>query len=100
LLDTIRILCTFRIAEPRTAHALNVVNEVLKRQQVACCISKRDRGELWRQLCLPPLFPLYRLHDQRGNREYSVAFGKEALMLEPLLVRLRNKDENEAPVIV
>jgi CRISPR-associated endonuclease/helicase Cas3 len=100
LLDTIRVLGTFRITEPRTTHALNVVNEVLKRQQVVCCISKRDRRELWRQLWLPPLFPLYRLHDQRGNREYSVAFGKDALMLEPLLVRLRNKDENEAPIIV
>jgi CRISPR-associated endonuclease/helicase Cas3 len=99
LLDTVCVLSGFSIAEPRTSHALAAVNEVLKRQKVICCISKRDRRELWRRR-LPPLFPLYRLHDQRGNREYTVTFGKQALLLEPLLLRMRNQDENDAPFIV
>lgn len=100
LLETICVLSGFRIAEPRTSHALPAVNKVLKRQKVVCCITKHDRRELWRRLWLPPLFPLYRLQDQRGNREYTVAFGKAALMLEPLLWRLRGRDEDEAPIIL
>jgi CRISPR-associated endonuclease/helicase Cas3 len=100
LLDTICVLSGFSIAEPRTSHALPGLNEVLKRQKVVCCVSKRDRGELWRRLRLPSLFPLYRLNDQRGNREYMVTFGKQALMLEPLLLRMRDRDEDQAPIIV
>ncbi|MBC7248952.1 MAG: type I-D CRISPR-associated helicase Cas3' [Anaerolineae bacterium] len=100
LLGIVCVLSGFRIAEPRTSHALPTVNDVLKRQEVVCCISKHDRRELWRRLRLPPFFPLYRLQDQRGNREYTVAFGKAALMLEPLLWRLRDRDEDEAPIIL
>lgn len=100
LLETICVLSRFSIAEPRTNTALPVVKEVLKRQKVVCCITKKDRGELWRRLRLPSLFPLYRLRDQRGNREYTVAFGKQALMLEPLLLRMRDRDEDQAPIIV
>jgi len=100
LLEVVCVLSGFRIAEPRASHALPAVNEVLKRQEVVCCISKRDRRELWRRLRLPPFFPLYRLQDRRGNREYSVAFGKAALMLEPLLWHLRDRDEDEAPIIL
>lgn len=100
LLEVVCVLSGFRIAEPRISHALPTVNGVLKRQEVVCCISKRDRRELWRRLRLPPFFPLYRLLDQLGNREYTVAFGKAALMLEPLLWYLRDWDENEAPMIL
>jgi len=100
LLETICVLSGFRIAEPRISYALPAVNEVLKRQEVVCCISRRERRELWRRLRLPPFFPLYRLRDQKGNHEYTVAFGKTALLLEPLLWRLRDRDENEAPIIL
>ncbi len=100
LLEVVCVLSGFRIAEPRTSHTLPTVNDVLKRQEVVCCISQRDRRELWRRLRLPPFFPLYRLQDRRGNREYTVAFGKAALMLEPLLWRLRGRDEDEAPIIL
>jgi len=100
LLEIVCVFSGFRIAEPRTSYALPAVNKVLKRQEVVCCISKRDRRELWRRLRLPPFFPLCRLQDQRGNREYTVAFGKAALMLEPLLWRLRDRDEDEAPIIL
>lgn len=100
LLEIVGVLSGFRIAEPRTSHALPAVNEVLKRQKVVCCISRRDQSELRRRLHLPPFFPLYRLQDRRGNHEYTVAFGKAALMLEPLLWRLRNRDEDEAPIIL
>ncbi len=100
LLEVVCVLSGFRIAEPRTSHALPAVNEVLKRQEVVCCISKHDRRELWRRLRLPPFFPLYRLQDRRGHREYTVTFGKAAFMLEPLLWRLRNRDEDEAPIIL
>ena len=99
LLETICVLNGFRVDEPRTSYTLPVVNKVLKRQSVVCCISKRDRRELYRRLQLPPFFSLYRLRDQRGAREYTVAFGKAALMLEPLLWRLRDKDEDNAPII-
>lgn len=100
LLETICVLSGFSIAEPRISHELPMINEVLKRQTVVCCITKKDRRELWHQRHLPPLFPLYRLHDQRGNREYTVTFGKQALMLEPLLLRMRNMDEDETPIII
>ncbi|MFN3763552.1 MAG: hypothetical protein ACK4WK_10180, partial [Anaerolineae bacterium] len=99
LLGVVCVLSGFRIAEPRTSYALPAVNEVLKRQEVVCCISKFDRDELRRRLRLPPLFPLYRLQDQRG-KEYSVAFGKAALMVEPLLWRLQGRDEDNAPIIL
>jgi hypothetical protein len=99
LLDTVCVCSAFSIAEPRTSHALPAINEVFKRQKVICCITNRERGELLRRR-LPPVFPLYRLRDQRGNREYTVTFGKQALMIEPLLIRLRNRDEDEAPFIV
>jgi CRISPR-associated endonuclease/helicase Cas3 len=88
LLEKICVLSGFRIALPRTSHALPAINEVLKHQEVVCCISKRDRRELRRRLRLPPLFPLFRLLDQRGNREYTVTFGKQALMLESLLLHM------------
>lgn len=99
LLEVACVLSGFRIVEPRSCQALPEVNEVLKRQKVVCCISKYDRRDLWQRLRLPPFFPLYSLRDQRG-KEFSVAFGKAALMLEPLLWRLRNRDENEAPIIL
>jgi len=100
LLETVCVLSGFSIAEPLTNPSLPDINEVLKRQKVVCCITKKERGELWRKLYLPSLFPLYRLRDQRGNREYTVAFGKQALMFEPLLLRMRDRDEDQTPIIV
>jgi CRISPR-associated endonuclease/helicase Cas3 len=60
------------------------VNRVLKKQRLVCVLSDKPARELKRHLWLPFLFPVYRLLDLYES-EFSVVFGKEALLLESLL---------------
>jgi len=97
--DQVVVLNGFSIAEPRT-QAVSEVNAILKRQSVVCYITRMDRGELRRRLHLPAYFPLYLARDQHRNRDYTVAFGKTALLLDSVMLRHRNKNVEDEPIII
>lgn len=97
--DQVCVLAQLGIAEPKTCDALGDINIVLKRQDIVCYATRRDPGELRRRLNLPSLFPLYRIQDVNRNREWTITFGKAALLLEAEALGLRNKDEENEPII-
>lgn len=97
--DQVCVLAQLGIAEPKTCDALGDINMILKRQDVVCYATRRDPGELRRRLNLPSLFPLYRVQDMNRNREWTITFGKAALLLEAETLWLRNKDEENEPII-
>ncbi|MFZ5916086.1 MAG: type I-D CRISPR-associated helicase Cas3' [Chloroflexota bacterium] len=96
--DQVFVLRGLAIAEP-TSVQLPAVNEVLKRQAVVCYATRRDPRELRRILRLPAHFPLYTAVDIHRNRDYTLAFGKAALMLEAQLLGWKNKDVENEPII-
>jgi CRISPR-associated endonuclease/helicase Cas3 len=98
LSEQVFVLRGLAIAEP-TSVQLSAVNEVLKRQPVVCYATRRDMRELRRMLRLPMYFPLYTARDIHRNRDYTLAFGKTALMLEAQLLRWRKKDVENEPII-
>lgn len=97
--EQVFVLSGLRIVEPR-APQLPAVNEVLRRQKVVCYCSRRDAREIRRQLRLPAHFLLYTARDVHGNRDYTLAFGKAALMLEAQLIRWHNRSVEDEPIIV
>ena len=98
LSDQIFVLRGLAIAEP-TSVQLPAVNEVLKRQPVVCYATRRDIRELRRMLRLPAYFPLYTARDIHRNKDYTLAFGKAALMLEAQLLGWRKKNVEDEPII-
>lgn len=98
LSDQVCVLRGLAIAEP-TSVQLPMVNEVLKRQAVVCYVTRRDPRELRRILRLPAHFPLYTVRDIHRNRDYTITFGKAALMLEAQLLGWRNKNVEDEPII-
>jgi CRISPR-associated endonuclease/helicase Cas3 len=99
LTQQVLVLSQFAVVEPRS-EALSDFNTVLKRLEVVCYISPFDTGELRRRLHLPPFFPLYSLVDRRNRREYAIAFGKTALLLEAEALFLRDKDPDTTPIFI
>jgi len=97
--ERVCVLNGFSIDEPRTL-VNTQVSGVLKRQSFVCYITKRDRGELRRILKLPAFFPLYIVRDQRRNRDYTVAFGKTALLLDSVLLWQSKKNLEDEPIIL
>ncbi|MBI4673591.1 MAG: type I-D CRISPR-associated helicase Cas3' [Chloroflexi bacterium] len=97
--ERVVVLNGFSIDEPR-AQAVTSVNSILKRQSVVCYITKTDRGELRRRLRLPAHFPLYVVRDMHRNRDYTIAFGKTALLLDSVLLRFKNKNVEDEPIIL
>jgi len=73
------------------------VNRVLKKQRLVCVLSDVPARDLKRRLWLPLLFPVHRLLDLYDS-EFSVAFGKEALLLESLLF-YRKTEEDRAMIL-
>jgi len=98
LTEQVFVLRGLSIAEPTSAQLPNV-NDVLRRQSVVCYATKRDTRELRRILHLPAHFPLYTARDIHKNRDYTLAFGKEALMLEAQLLGWRKKNVEDEPII-
>ncbi len=92
------VVSQFAVVEPRSP-ALADFNAVLKRQMLVCYISPIDAAELRMRLRLPAFFPLYRLVDIRNSREYTIAFGKAALLLEAEALIIRDKDPDNTPII-
>lgn len=95
--DQVAVLRGLAVAEPAGVQ-LPAVNEVLRRQAVVCYATRRDARELRRILRLPAHFPLYTACDIHRNREYTLAFGKAALMLEALLIGWRKRDVENEPI--
>jgi len=98
-LDRAVVLSGFRVEEPRQSPQIAQVNEVLAREKVVCCARAERPDELALRLRLPPLFSLYPVRDVAG-RERTVAFGKEALILDAIGIRLRNRDPDGEPIIL
>lgn len=96
LLHQIQTSKGFYVKESRQPW-VDAVNRVLKRQQLVCVISDMPAREMKRRLWLPLLFPIYRLTDLHDS-EFSVAFGKEALLLESLL--FYRKTGTDKPIIM
>jgi CRISPR-associated endonuclease/helicase Cas3 len=82
-LHQVQVFKGFYIRESRQPW-IDAVNRVLKKQRLVCVLSDIPARDLKRQLWLPLLFPVYRLLDLYDS-EFSIAFGKEALLLESLL---------------
>lgn len=97
LTQQIIVLSQLAVVEPR-CESLNDFNAVLKRQEIVCYISPFEPRELRWRLHLPPFFPLYNLVDRRDGREYAIAFGKSALLLEAEALILRDKDPDTTPI--
>lgn len=76
---------------------VDAVNQALKKQRLVCVLSDAPARDLKRRLWLPLLFPVHRLLDLYDS-EFSVAFGKEALLLESLLF-FRKTDEDVAMIL-
>ena len=96
IVGQIIVLSQFAVQEPRS-EAIGAFNAVLKHQQVVSYITKIEANELRRRLKLPAFFPLYRLFAPNG-REYTIAFGKSALLLEAEALFLRDKDPDTEPI--
>jgi hypothetical protein len=64
---------------------------------LGCVLSDIPARDLKRRLWLPLLFPVQRLLDLYDS-EFSVAFGKEALLLESLLF-YRKTEQDQAMIM-
>lgn len=84
------------VSAPRRSHDLDALNQFLRRQLLVCYFIAKDMGELRRELCLPPHFPLYRV--EQPQKAYTAAIGKPALLLESVLLRRRGRDEEHEPI--
>lgn len=98
LCEQVFVLQGLGIAEPASTQ-LPAVNEVLRRQAVVCYATRRDARELRRMLRLPMHMPLYTGVDVHRNRNYTLAFGKSALMLEAQMIGWRKKSVEDEPII-
>jgi CRISPR-associated endonuclease/helicase Cas3 len=96
--NCVLLLKGLSIKKPRTEET-KLLNPILRRQAVIAYVTKRDTTELRRRLRLPPFFPLYQVEDSHEVR-YTLALGQAALLLEAEALWLRNKDEEEAPIIL
>ncbi len=97
LSEQVFVLRRLAIAEP-TGVQLPAVNEVLKQQAVVCYATRRDPRELRRMLHLPAHFPLYTAQDMHRNRDYTLVFGKAALMLEAQMIGWRKRSVEDEPI--
>jgi hypothetical protein len=97
--DRVVVLTALGIAEPRTSPSLVEVNAVLQRQKIVCYATRVERNRVRYMLHLPAMFPLYTVQDVNG-KEYTMAFGKDALLLEAQLLGFHHKNAENAPIIV
>lgn len=94
-LDSIQVLKHFEIRKHKYA---NQINKKLYGMKLVTLITLEKPKVLKFYLRLPPTFPVFKLFDKNDN-EYSVVFGKEAILLDSLSFKLKKK-ENEKALIV
>lgn len=95
LLDGIQVLKHFEIGRHKYA---NQINKKLYGMKFVTLITSEKPKVLKFRFRLPPLFPVFKLSDRKDN-EYSVVFGKEAILLDSLSFLLKPK-KNEGVLIV
>jgi len=98
-LDHVAVVKGFSIDNPHTMTTQNI-NAILRRQSAVCYITRDKPMDLRRMLHLPPMFPLFVCTDMHRNREYTVAFGKNALLLDSVLLKRRNRNLDDEPIIL
>jgi CRISPR-associated endonuclease/helicase Cas3 len=96
--DRVVVLKGFSIENPHTL-AVQDINTVLRRQSAVCYITREDPITLRRFLRLPPMFPLFVCADMHRNREYTLAFGKHALLLDAVILKRKNRNFDDEPII-
>jgi CRISPR-associated endonuclease/helicase Cas3 len=96
--DRIQVLSGLRIQEPHTCPSKSEINAILSRQQVVCYCTKEESRNLRRLLRLPAMFQLFRIRD-KYDKEYTIAFGKTALLLDSVMLRYKNKNLDD-PIII
>lgn len=97
--DQVKVLNGFRIAEPRSNPCLSTINAILTRQNVVCYCTRHDQRDLRRMLHLPAMFPLFRVKDMY-DKPYNVAFGKTALLLDSVMLKYKNRNLEDTPIII
>lgn len=97
--DRVVVLKGFSIETPRNL-TVQDINAVLRRQSVVCYITREDPLRLRLMLHLPPMFPLFTVIDMHRNREYAVAFGKQALLLDSVILKRKNRNLDDEPIIL
>ncbi|MEI6179561.1 MAG: type I-D CRISPR-associated helicase Cas3', partial [Chloroflexales bacterium] len=92
------LLTGISIKQPRNEET-KLLNMILRKQRVVGYITKKEPKELRRKLRLPSFFPLYVLHDSY-EQPYTLALGQAALLLEAEALWMKNKDEENEPIIL
>jgi CRISPR-associated endonuclease/helicase Cas3 len=92
------LLTGFSIKQPRNEET-KLLNMILRKQRVVGYITKKEPKELRRKLRLPSFFPLFIVHDSY-EQPYTLALGQAALLLEAEALWMKNKDEEDAPIIL
>lgn len=92
------LLTGLSIKQPRNEET-KLLNSILRKQRVVGYITPKEPKELRRKLRLPSFFPLYVLHDSY-EKPYTLALGQTALLLEAEALWLKNKDEENEPIIL
>lgn len=99
LREQVKVLKGFYVVEPHLP-AKSRINRVLENQYLVCYTLPQKTFDVVRyQLRLPPLFPLFRVQD-KYEKPYMAALGKEALLLESIMLRYRNKNLEEEAIII
>ena len=73
---------------------INRINRWIRPKKLVCLIRRERADTLRAMLRLPAMFPLYRLIDRDGN-EFTIAFSKEALLLQSQPHIFSKEDEHE-----
>ena len=92
------LLTGFSIKQPCNEET-KLLNMILRKQRVVGYITRKEPKELRRKLRLPSFFPLYVLHDSY-EQSYTLALGHAALLLEAEALWMKNKDEENEPIIL
>lgn len=99
LREQVKVLKGFYIEEPRLAEGSRI-NRVLENQYLVCYTTPEKTFDAVRwQLRLPPMFPIFKVRDKYEKLYYAV-FGKEALLLESIMLRHRQKNLEEEAIII
>ncbi len=94
-LDGIQVLKNFEIGRHKWA---NRINRNFYGMQFVTLITPEKPRVLKFRFRLPPLFPVFKLLDRKDN-EYSVVFGKEAILLDSLDFLLKSKKDEGAFIV-
>ncbi|TFE67816.1 type I-D CRISPR-associated helicase Cas3' [Methylacidiphilum caldifontis] len=94
-LENIQVLKYFEIRRHKWA---NKINNKLYKQKLVAFITPEKPNVLKFRLRLPPMFPVFKLID-KTSIEYSVVFGKEAILLDCLNFLLKPKQNGKAIIV-